>query len=73
MSAEWVAVICAIGGSAIGGFVGVRVAIASLKERVRVLEEEVKMLREYKHDHAGHITRHELQIEELMIRMRDER
>jgi hypothetical protein len=59
---QWVAILCAVGGSAVGAFVGVKVAIASLKERVTVLESEVKILREIKHEHAGFLTQHELRI-----------
>jgi hypothetical protein len=63
---QWIAIICAVAGSAFGGFVGVRVAIASLKERVTVLESEVKRLRDWRHDEAAQfMTRHELDIEML--------
>ena len=59
-------------GAGCGAYVGVRVAIASLKERVTTLEHEVTKLREAKHDHAGHLTRHEMDIEMLKKRA-DER
>jgi hypothetical protein len=62
---QWISVICVIVGAAFGAFVGVRVAIASLKERVTVLESEVKLLREAKHSHAGFLTQHELRIENI--------
>jgi hypothetical protein len=65
MDAPWIAIICGIAGSAVGGFVGVKVAIASLKERVTVLESEVSKLREAKHEHAGFLTRHEMELEML--------
>ncbi len=62
MSVEWIAILCGLLGSGFGAFVGVKVAIASLKERVSVLEIEVRGLREAKHEHAGFLTRHETEI-----------
>lgn len=72
MDTSWVALIAGLIGSAFGAYVGVRVAIASLKERVSVLETEVKLLREEKHRHAGFLTRHEMDIEMLKKKV-DER
>lgn len=73
MDASWLALIAGIVGSAIGAYVGVRVAIASLKERVRVLEVEVQRLRDWKHDEVSQVlTRHELDIETLKRKV-DER
>lgn len=72
LSAEWAAILAALAGSSVGAFVGVKVAIASLKERVRVLETEVKRLRDWRHDEVAQmLTRHELDIE--MLKRGDER
>lgn len=73
MDPQWLTLFATLIGASVGAFVGVKVAIASLKERVHILEVEVEKLRDAKHDHSNHITRHELQIAEIMIRVRDER
>ncbi len=65
MPTEWLAILCGVAGSACGAFVGVKVAIASLTARVTVLESEVKILREAKHEHAQFLTRHEMDIAHL--------
>jgi hypothetical protein len=49
----------------IGAFVGVRVAVGRLEERMKVVEHEITLLREAKHSHAGFLTQHELRIENL--------
>ena len=56
---EW---LYALIGSAAGAYAGVRVAIATIKQQVITLQEEVRLLRVAKHEHAGHLTRHEMDI-----------
>jgi hypothetical protein len=57
--------IVGIAGGVIGAFVGVRVAVGRLEERMKVVEHEITLLRESKHSHAGFLTQHELRIENL--------
>jgi hypothetical protein len=57
--------IVGIAGGVIGAFVGVRVAVGRLEERMKVVEHEITLLREAKHSHAGFLTQHELRIENL--------
>jgi hypothetical protein len=57
-------------GGLIGAHVGVKVAIASLSERMRAAEQEIVMLRAAKHDHAQFLTRHELDLEYLKMRVK---
>lgn len=52
-------------GGIIGAFVGVRVAVGRLDERMKVVEHEIVLLRTAKHEHAQFLTRHELDIEAL--------
>lgn len=72
MPDTWLTIAVGLVGSAFGAFVGVKVAIASLKERVSVVEKEIEKLREAKHEHAQFLTRHELDIETLKRKV-DER
>lgn len=51
-----------LAGGVIGAFVGVRVAVGRLEERMRVAEQEIAGLRQAKHEHAGFLTRHEMKI-----------
>ena len=59
---EW---LYALIGAATGAYVGVRVAIATIKQQVTTLENEVRLLREAKHEHAGVLTRHEADIHSI--------
>lgn len=52
-------------GVAVGGYVGVRVAVAVLQTKVSAMEEEIKVLRKAKHQHAGFLSQHELRITSL--------
>ncbi len=54
-----------ISGGVIGAFVGVRVAVGRLEERMKVVEGEVEKLRTAKHEHAQRITEHEMDISVL--------
>ncbi len=65
MPVEWLAILCAVAGSVLGAFVGVKVAVASLGARVSALEKEVTLLREAKHEHAQFLTRHEADLHHL--------
>ncbi len=69
MPVEWLAILCAVGGSVLGAYVGVRVAVASLGARVAALEKEVAMLREAKHSHSQHLTRHEMDLAHIKHRL----
>jgi uncharacterized membrane-anchored protein YhcB (DUF1043 family) len=66
---DWVlpalSLVVGIAGGVIGAFVGVRVAVGKLEERMRVAEAEIEKLRIAKHEHAQFLTRHELDIEGL--------
>jgi hypothetical protein len=57
-------------GGLIGAHVGVKVAIASLSERMKAAEHEIVLLRAAKHEHAQFLTRHELDIEHIKLRMK---
>lgn len=57
--------IAGIAGGLLGGYVGVRVAVGRLEERVKVVEHEIVLLRTAKHDHAQFLTRHEMDLEVL--------
>jgi hypothetical protein len=57
--------IVGIAGGVIGAFVGVRVAVGRLEERMKVAEHEITLLRTAKHEHAGFLTQHELRLENL--------
>lgn len=54
-----------ISGGVIGAFVGVRVAVGRLEERMKVAEHEITLLRKEKHEHANFLTQHEMRIESL--------
>ncbi len=69
MPVEWLAILCAVAGSAVGAFVGVKVAVAALGARVTVLEKEVALLREAKHSHAQFLTRHEADLSHMKYRL----
>lgn len=66
---EWVlpilSLVVGIAGGVIGAFVGVRVAVGRLEERMKTAEHEIELLRRVKHEHSQFITRHELDIENL--------
>jgi len=47
---------------------GTAVAIAIAEVKVAALAEEVKSLRESRHEHAGMLTRHEMELELLLRR-----
>ncbi len=51
-----------IAGGLIGAFVGVRVALGRLEERMKVAESEIVLLRHAKHETAGILTRHSLRL-----------
>lgn len=53
----------AIVGPAIAGFIGVRVGLAVVRSQLADAREEIKALREAKHEHAGFLTQHELRLE----------
>jgi hypothetical protein len=54
----------------IAGYVGVKVGLASLSERVKAAEHEIVLLRTSKHEHAQFLTRHELDLEYLKLKIK---
>ena len=61
--------IVGIVGGVIGAHVGVKVAIGKLETRMTTAEHEIEKLREAKHEHAGFLTRHEMELEMLKRRV----
>lgn len=54
-----------LGGSLIGSFVGSKIAIAVLREKIAKIELEIELLRIAKHDHAGLLTQHHFRLRNL--------
>lgn len=68
--ASLLAIVVGISGGWIGAHIGARVAIARLEERSKTHSDEIAKLREAKHEHAGFLTKHELDIEMLKRRLK---
>jgi hypothetical protein len=76
----WLAIVLAV-GALIGPWIaayygaqkGTAVAIAVGQVQIAALAEEVKSLRESRHEHAGMLTRHEMELEMLARRAGMER
>lgn len=62
---DWKDVALILLGSGVGGFIGVRVAVAVLQTKVAKIEEEIRLLRQAKHEHAGMLSEHEMRLEAL--------
>ena len=71
---EWLlpalSLVVGITGGVIGAFMGVRVAVGKLETRMGTVEREIEKLRTAKHEHAGYLTRHELDIENIKRRLK---
>lgn len=59
----------ALAGPFVAGYIGVRVGTAVHAEQIRMLQLEVVALRAAKHDHAGFLTRHEMDLAHIKRQM----
>lgn len=62
---DWIPILVSLVGSVLGGYLGVKIAVAVLQSQMATIKEEVKSLREAKHAHAGMLTEHEMRITTL--------
>lgn len=62
---NWQQIALTLVGAGIGGFIGVRVAVAVLQTKVAAMQEEIKSLRHSRHEHAGMISEHEMRLDAL--------
>lgn len=84
MDTQWASTVVAVLGSFISGYLGVRIALTRVEERltalaarVSVIEREIGThetgMRGTLHSYAGVLTRHELDIENIKQRRTDQR
>ncbi len=68
MENSWIIAFCTMGGTlggAVGAWISVRVTLAVDSQRIKVLEREVEILREAKHEHADMLQSHESKFDML--------
>lgn len=62
---QWLEILvatAAVIGPAAAAYIGVQVGLAVAKSQIADLRDEVKILRQAKHDQAGVLTRHSLRL-----------
>lgn len=62
---EILVAVVAIVGPALAGYVGVQAGLAAMKAQLDDAREEIRKLREAKHEHAQFLTQHEMRLEML--------
>ena len=62
---EWLEITVMLLAPALSGYIGVKVGLAVVTSQIADAREEIKALRQAKHDHAGVLTQHEMRLESL--------
>lgn len=68
MLPDWLEILlalAALAGPAIAGYWGVKMGMAVHAEQIKTMQQEIVLLRAARHDHAGFLTRHEMDIEHI--------
>lgn len=59
---DWIPIAVALVGSVGGGYLGVKIAVSVLQTEMAQVKEEIKSLRESRHQHANLIQDHEARL-----------
>lgn len=62
---DWIPIAVALVGSVGGGYLGVKIAVSVLQTEMLQVKEEIRSLRDSRHQHAGLIQEHEGRIASL--------